>query len=96
MGDRIFYYFFGAALIGTGLVLLAKGGLELPTRHPPKTIQFSGLSHFLFSLSPILTGWCLLRLGVDSSRRNQLMTKTLFFAGIFSMCAALVIAQKNM
>jgi hypothetical protein len=95
MNERIFYYLFGAGLIITGLVLIRTGGFELPTRHPPKTLKFFGLSYVLFSISPLMVGWCLTRLGIDSSRRDDLLTKFWFISGILAMCLALITAQKS-
>ncbi len=96
MSERVFYYVFGCGLIITGIILLTTGGFQLPTRHPPNTLDFFGLPHLLFSLAPILAGSCLFRLGTDSSRRTQLLTKLLFIAGILAMCSALILAQKNL
>lgn len=95
MGERIFYYLFGGGLIITGLVLISTGGFQLPTRHPPETLDFFGLSYVLFSIGPLLVGWCLTRLGIDSSRRDDFLTKIWFMSGILAMCLALITAQKS-
>lgn len=54
--DTAFLSVFAGALELTGLWLLSKPGLDLPTRRPPQVIHLEGLSQLLFAGGPMLAG----------------------------------------
>lgn len=84
----------GVALIVLGVVLLASGGVSLPTRTPSVSFRFGGFALLLLALAPALAGGAILGLARGRLARDSGWTRGLLFAAMAAVALAFVIAPK--
>ena len=91
--SRLIALLFGAALALTGVFILFSGGIDLPTRHPPKRMHFRGLSLLLLGVSPLVAGGAVIGIAQGRWDRESRAVHGAIGCSIGALCVALLLAN---
>lgn len=84
----------GAALVLLGVVLLAGGGVSLPTRDPAVAFRFDGLALVLLALAPMLAGGVVAGVATGRLGQDGRWTRAALLASMAAVALAFVLAPK--